>query len=203
VWRDGVVEWLALPEGMTSSFAGSVSQSGLVAGHVQASLSAAPQATVWTDGLPLLLPMQPGYTRSNANGINSLGQIVGRCQPPGLGPLSDLTMLWQHGVGYPLFSLLVSPFAGTILSAADINERGEIAGYGRDANGIYCGMVLRPVRTRAGDVTIDCRVDALDISALLEFWGKQYGYDGGPGDLDGDREVGPLDLAVLLGDWAP
>jgi hypothetical protein len=104
---------------------------------------------------------------------------------------------------HDLFELQVSPFMGHLHQAFAINDRGEICGTGKDELGKTAGLILRPIRTRPGDVTIDCHVDGRDLAALFEFWGRSYDYDGGPGDLDGDRFVGAFDLALVLGDWGP
>jgi hypothetical protein len=199
-WRDGRVTWLPLPEGMHESMVSGASLAGHVCGESWARLLTTSEATLWRNGTAMSLGVPPGYSRTRSHDVNSLGQVVGLCESMSGSP-SPRALIWIDGTAHFAFTLLESPFVGSIGSLFGINDRGEICGSGYDAQGIACGVLLRPIRTAPGDVTIDCRVDERDLAALFEFWGSSYSYDGGPGDLDGDRLVGPSDLALVLGNW--
>ena len=200
-YLDGRVQWLPLPEGMSESSVSGASPVGHACGSTWATEHTQSQATVWRDNIPTVLELPLGYTRTNANNVNSLGQAIGWASSVSGGPLPEQPMLWIEGSASFLFTLFESPFVGGVTSVSCINERGEICGSGYDANGNACGVILRPIRTRIGDATLDCRVDIRDLNALFEFWGRTYDYDGGPGDLDADGSVGAKDLALVLGDW--
>lgn len=201
VWHNGDFQWLPVPRNFTQSVVRGMSSNGIVCGTSALDDLATGNATIWINGVAIDCGRPAGYRRSRAFAVNALGQVVGECEPLGGSSLPYFQFLWQDGHMVPIFSLQTSPFAGSLSYVGGINDRGEICGEGVDANGKGCGIILRPIRSRSGDVTIDCRVDMRDITALFEFWGKEYIYDDGPGDLDGDRVVGPRDLAMVLGDW--
>ena len=201
VWHNGDFQWLPVPPDFTESVVRGMSSNGIVCGTSTLDDLATGNATIWINRVAIDCGRPVGYRRSRAFGVNALGQVVGECEPLGGSGLPIFQFFWQNGEMVPIFTLQSSPFSGTLVHAGGINDRGEICGAGVDANGKGCGIILRPIRSRSGDVTIDCRVDMRDIAALFEFWGKEYIYDGGPGDLDGDRVVGPRDLAMVLADW--
>lgn len=201
LWRDGVLTWLPLPDGMLEARTHGASTNGIVVGDCWFEDLTTSRATVWRAGQAIELGVPPEFTRTRGYAVNALGQVVGITERVQYPELSQQQILWLDGQPHFLFSLLTSPFVGTVTGVSGINDRGEICGRGRDQSGESIGLILRPIRTRAGDVTIDCTVDVRDLTALFEFWGRAYTYDDGPGDLDGDRLVGPSDLALLLGDW--
>jgi len=126
-------------------------------------------------------------------GVNALGQVVGAGS-------SGRAFLWQNGQLYNLEDLVVDTGSACYLGSSGINDRGQII-VERFATGGTKGAILTPIRTRSGDATIDCKVDASDIAALFEFWGKQYSFPNGPADLDNNGVVDGYDLGMILGDW--
>jgi probable HAF family extracellular repeat protein len=98
------------------------------------------QAAISRRGQPLqFLPHVPGgTTHSNAFGVNKHNQVIG---DQGTG----FAMLWQHGRGTLLPAPAGSPYSVTL--AADINDRGQIAGYAVSATG-EDHAVLWTVRNR-------------------------------------------------------
>jgi hypothetical protein len=64
-------------------------------------------------------------------------------------------------------------------------------------------MIATPKNVPAGDISVDCTVDADDLALLLGSWGPREDAPVREADLDGDGEIGPLDLAILLGAWSP
>ncbi len=199
----GAVEFLPSIAPDLQSWPTAMSSNGFVAGYATSvSSSGFRHAVAWMNGTAIDCGVLAGYDKSSASGVNVFGQVAGVCEFSSPPP-ADAPFLWQDGVLYDLFELQLSPFMGSIASVQGINDRGEICGFGKDQYGKSTTVILRPLRTRPGDVTIDCHVDGRDLAALFEFWGRSYDYDGGPGDLDGDRFVGAFDLALVLGDWGP
>ncbi len=86
-------------------------------------------AFLWEDGtMTALGPLNSTLDFTMANAINSSGQVVGTAQPDQ--SHQGVAFLWQNGVMVDLNSL-IAPSSGWLLQAAtDINDRGEIVGYG-------------------------------------------------------------------------
>ena len=77
-----------------------------------------------------MLDPLPGHDRSWARAINNRGQIVGLSS---FGPLSSdeiHAVLWQDGVAVDLGDL-----GGYPTQALDINDRGQIVGWGMNGAG--------------------------------------------------------------------
>lgn len=52
--------------------------------------------------------------------------------------------LWKDGIMYDLNNLISSQFGLTLVWASDINNKGEIVGFGTLSNGDYHGFLLQP-----------------------------------------------------------
>lgn len=137
--KDGLTDLGALP-GINTSFAGSVSDSGLSVGwssdndHMDPLLSI-PQmhATSWKDGEIVDLGTLEGGYESVALAVNNRGQVVGvsaNLVPDPFGPLGtqNRIFLWQNGVMEDL-NTLGGPDAGflDLVGDVEINERGQVA----------------------------------------------------------------------------
>jgi probable HAF family extracellular repeat protein len=87
------------------------------------------QAVLWNGTTPTSLGSLPGLTYTIANAINSSAMIVGSAKHAS-GYTQGSAFLWMNGQMFDLNSL-ISPTSGWQLTAAmDINDRGEIVGYG-------------------------------------------------------------------------
>jgi probable HAF family extracellular repeat protein len=108
------------------------------------------------------VPPTPGtcgsapLTRSIARAINSSGQVVGEamCSSTG-GP--DAAFLWQDGVMHNLNDLIPSGTGWELVSALDINDAGQIVGWGLlSPNDQYLrAYLLEPPVACTGDLDCD------------------------------------------------
>lgn len=102
-------------------------------------------AFLWTrrDGIQDLGTL-PGDVTSQANSINDRGQVVGTsCNAAG----SCRAFLWEDGVMTDLNTLVAPGYAGILINAQDINNRGEISGRAFDpATGQLPAFLATPIR---------------------------------------------------------
>jgi probable HAF family extracellular repeat protein len=92
---------------------------------------------------------------------------------------------------------LVPPGSGWVLKAAsEINEIGQIVGWGSAPNGESHGFLLTPLCF--ADLDGDADVDLSDLAQVLANYGTTSGADYEDGDLDGDGDVDLADLSALL-----
>jgi hypothetical protein len=85
-----------------------------------------------------------------------------------------------------------------LLSALDINDAGQIVGFGVTPGGHLRGFLLQPRPT--GDLNGDGGVNVSDFLLLLAAWGPCPDACC-PADLDGDDDVGIGDFLILLGSF--
>jgi uncharacterized membrane protein len=165
IWRNGVLEPLALPAGYSSGLALGVNDAGTVVGGVTES-SGRFRAVIWTSGAPSLV----GPVDSLAFGVNADGVAVGRSQdrpvrwiagaaselgapsdPPAqaegindagvavgasTGPVTA-PYVWRNGAG----SSLPLPEGDTSGEAYTVNRNGVIAGWTMPSSGISRAVV--------------------------------------------------------------
>jgi len=194
IWRDGVMTDLGVLPGEEHSIAYDIDASGDVAGsswHTETSLMLqAEQATLWHDrgaqivdlgptpGPPACVSGYPYYTVNTARALNNCGQVVGdaRCLGGG-GPAA--AFVWQDGVMQNLNDLVPAASGWNLLTALDVNDRGEIVGAGTAPNGELHAYLLEPSSPPGCPLRIG--LDAGHIS-----WNAQpgaVGYDVVRGDL--------------------
>ena len=110
---------------------------GDAGGHVIA------HAVLWSKkGGVVDLGTLPGDDISQAQGINARGQVVG----VSCGATGCRAFLWEDGVMTDLNTVVGPGFADLLVSARDINDRGQITGDVREAG---TGRTLPFVATRA------------------------------------------------------
>lgn len=197
-WEAGVMTDLGTLPGDTGSSAADVNQNGQVCGtstHPVPPYFTAQRSCMWEDGVVVDLGVLPGYAKSLAAGINDRGQVVGYLGIS-LSGSAAAAFIWEGGVMTDLNGL-IPPGSGWVLkSASEINEAGEIVGWGTAPNGESHGFLLTPVCL--ADLDGDLDVDLSDLSQLLASYGTTSGAEYANGDLDGDGDVDLADLADLL-----
>jgi probable HAF family extracellular repeat protein len=100
-------------------------------------------AFFWQDGVMTDLGSLPGLPTSLANAINNQGQVVGFSNGPSGDP-SAVAWLWQNGVMTDLNTLIPADSPLFLMEASAINDRGQIAGWGRLSNGDHRPFLLTP-----------------------------------------------------------
>jgi probable HAF family extracellular repeat protein len=127
--------------------------------------------------------MVSGYP-ADANGINDLGQIVGDYGPS---PDELYGYVLSDGIGSTPEMVSVPGITYTI--PYDINNRGQVVGWYRNASGIEHGFLATPIA--AADFDKDGDVDGADLA----LWQGDYGVSANC-DADGDGDTDGQDFLV-------
>ncbi len=143
----------------------------------------------------------PG-TLSNEAGqsqaINDSGMEVG-CTVNGSNSNGYDAAIWKNGSITDLDTLYAPALAGTgftLDNATAIDDNGDIAGYGHDANGnVEQAFLLQALLP--GDANEDDRVDVNDLTIVLSNFG-QTGMTWSQGEFTGDGKVDVNDLTIAL-----
>ena len=155
---------------------------------------------LWWEGRYTHIAPPAGFDSVESVGINTTGQAVGFTYLK-TEPQNGYAFLWQDGVFYKLSELTSVPPNAKLKVGSAILDDGRIL-CAVTWPGYQSFAVLTP-QTRAEDVTLDCKVDVKDLSVLFERWGTVEPIRPTRADVDGDGEVGPYDLAAVLGAWSP
>jgi probable HAF family extracellular repeat protein len=97
---------------------------------------------IWSNGVLQDWLPDLGSGSADVSGMNNAGQLVGSM---GMGGSSLHAILWQDGAIIDLNSL-VEGTGWTLLCATDINDKGQIVGYGTNGSG-YSAFLLTPDAT--------------------------------------------------------
>lgn len=146
-WDTRAVSWSAegkmtkLPglEAGGRSAAYGVSAQGWIVGG--ANLSGNSHATLWRDGTVFDLGVAAGDHWSSAQGINASGTIVGS---GGVDSLDFHPVIWLDNVAHDLRMLTTLPDGATMLGALGIADNGTILVNGKDADGLFVSLLLKP-----------------------------------------------------------
>lgn len=199
LWHDGQLQLLALPAGAQIGSALGVSSSGVAVGESgMASTTGYPIVlpTVWRlDGTPVVLPLHAGCTRGYCSKISDDGVIYGWCGFTSGQQTYMHGAVWFGGRAYHQSECVPTVTGWSYGVAEGMSRNGILAGGGSDGT----AFLLRPNVTPS-DLTGDCRVDGRDLGSLLGQWGAAIPTT--TADFDWDGVVGPLDLAILLGEWS-
>ncbi len=140
VWENGVMTPLGSLNGSGITVPAAINDLGQVVGWA----SSGKTAFMWKNGVMTDLGMLPGYSSAYAEGINNLGQAVGRSYPKHGNTGEEHASLFEDGVVYDLNDFLEPDSGWSLLGAYDINDSGQIVGYGR-YNGVnYHAFLLTP-----------------------------------------------------------
>lgn len=132
LWESGQMTALDPLPGDIGSGASDINDAGQICGW---SAHASPpyfisvnRPVLWEDGAVIYLGSVFGFSRGSAGAINNHGQAVGSLAATSSGP--RVAFIWQDGVMENLNDLIPSGTGWTLRSAADINDAGQIVGYG-------------------------------------------------------------------------
>jgi uncharacterized membrane protein len=138
----GVVD-LGVPAGFKSGRGLGINAAGQVCGTAKNASGTTEAWVRYTDGAGWQYLLTNAGQNNKAWKINDFGQVIGDTHGGGG---SQRAAIWTDGIGIQDLNALVDPAANWILMAAhDINERGEIVGWGRVfPSGLIHGYRLEP-----------------------------------------------------------
>lgn len=146
-WFDGAMNVLDIPEAWSHEARG-VNDLRQVCGTLRLGDRMPNRAFVWQAGTLTELGNVAGGTGALAHAINNTGVVVGEARRPPAGRSRQATacaFVWLEGGMHDLNDLLDRDAKGwQLLSAADINNRGQIVGQGR-YNGVKRAFIATPV----------------------------------------------------------
>ena len=140
MWQAGTTINLGdLPGEPDFSFGRSINNAGwIVNSSGQSGIENAPYSThpferafLWHDGIMENLGYPPGFGASNtqAIAINNTGQVIG-----------NVPFIWQNGVISGLRDLSTE---GMVVTVTDINDHGQIVGYGNQGGFAISGVLIQ------------------------------------------------------------
>ncbi len=141
IWYNGTKTVLPQPAGSTASFSNGINEMGQVVGYGY--VNGPQHAALWANDSATDLGTMGGYS-SQAYGINDLGQVVGQVMLTTSNQDNLYAFVYENGVMADLNSLLVNGDGWVLENARDINDKGQIVGYGLH-NGVRHAYVLNPV----------------------------------------------------------
>jgi probable HAF family extracellular repeat protein len=157
MWANGTA--LPLPDlgHARSNIANAINNQGQIVGQVRSADGTTFLAALWQNGALTNLGTLPGDHAAFATGINSRGQVVGSTFDSSLNWSHGF--IWQDGVMTDLNTLFPADSNLFVISATQINERGQISGMatvlsGPDAGNIH-SFLATPVEERIGTSVAD------------------------------------------------
>jgi uncharacterized membrane protein len=156
IWEDGIVTYLEIPIGVACR-AYDINNNGVVVGHyIDGPYK---RACYWENAEITIIE-----DRSDAFAINDVGQIVG----------GDSAFLYEHGeIIYLNYFLSADSEWQNLRRATDINNKGQIIGYGylKGDSYNYQGFLANPKpKTLKADLNDDGTVNGLDYAELADQW---------------------------------
>lgn len=156
------------------------------------------QAFLWSESTGMIPIGTLGTgTTSEASGINDNGDVVGKSTT--VGGSTTRAFLYTDGDIYNLDNRIDPSLGWTLSKATDINENGQICGYGSNGTSSKASFIL--TEALPGDADLDGTVDLADLTQLLTFYNQSVTDDVNgwmKGDFDGNSEVELADLTNLL-----
>ena len=155
MWKDNTAFVLQDLGATGSNFGFAISNRGQIAGEVGSADGTTFYAAVWqngADGAVTNLGVLPGDFAAFATGINNRGQVVGNNFDSNFNWSHGF--IWQDGVMTDLNKLIPEDSNLYIISASNINDRGQISGMGTVLTGPHAGDIhaylLTPTDGRIG-----------------------------------------------------
>jgi probable HAF family extracellular repeat protein len=181
-WRGAAPFPLGLPSPFTYGFAYGVSFTGVAAGSLETDSGA--DGFVWRNGRIVDIGRLGDFPFTRALGVNSAGEVAGVAFQS-LGGATR-AVLWRAGTAADLNTVLPAGSPWTLWAANDINDLGQIAGYGLDGDAIRGFVLTPPLRDQAGNLIAFARAlepgsTAFERRAVAALNGVLRGRRGCPG----------------------
>lgn len=155
MWKDNTVSVLQDLGGAGSNFAYVINNAGQIAGQVGTADGSTFYAAAWLDGADgavTKIDLLPGDFAAFATGINNRGQVVGNDFDSKFDWFHGF--IWQDNVITDLNTLIPEDSGLFIISASNINDRGQISGMATVVSGPHTGDIhaylLTPTDGRLG-----------------------------------------------------
>jgi len=140
VWKNGTVVVLQDLGGTKSNIAFVISNRGQIAGKVRSADGSTYVAALWQpDGTLKTLGFVPGDHAAFATGINDRGQVVGNSVDSSNNWSHGF--IWQNDVMTDLNTLIPAESNLSVISASNINDRGQISGMATVVAGPHTGDI--------------------------------------------------------------
>jgi probable HAF family extracellular repeat protein len=158
VWKNNTAVVLQDLGGTKSNVAYVINNRGQIAGKVRSADGTTYVAALWQpDGTLTNLGILPGDFAAFATGINDRGQVVGNNFDSNFNWSHGF--IWQNGVMTDLNTLIPADSNLFIISASNVNERGQISGMASVVSGPHTGEIhaylLTPADERIGTSMAD------------------------------------------------
>ena len=140
MWENGTAVVLADLGYQRSNIAFAINNLGQIVGKVRSADGTTYVAALWQpDGTLTTLGILPGDYAAFATGINNLGQVVGNNFDSSFNWSHGF--IWQDGVMTDLNTLIPADSNLFVISASNINERGQISGMATVVAGPHTGEI--------------------------------------------------------------
>ncbi len=140
MWKNNTAFLLQDLGGTRSNVAYVINNRGQIAGKVRSADGTTYVAALWQpDGTLTNLGILPGDYAAFATGINNLGQVVGNNFDSSFNWSHGF--IWQNGVMTDLNTLIPADSNLFVISASNINERGQISGMATVLTGPHAGNI--------------------------------------------------------------
>lgn len=157
-WKNNTVVVLQDLGGTRSNIAYVINNRGQIAGKVRSADGTTYVAALWEpDGTLTNLGILPGDFAAFATGINDRGQVVGNNFDANFDWSHGF--IWQNGVMTDINALIPAHSNLFVISASNINDRGQISGMATVQSGPHAGdihaFLATPVQGRVGRSVAD------------------------------------------------
>jgi probable HAF family extracellular repeat protein len=158
VWKNNTAFVLQDLGGTRSNIAYVINNRGQIAGKVRSADDTHYVAALWqSDGTLTTQEPLPGDLDAFATGINNRGQVVGNDFDPDFNWSHGF--IWQNGVMTDLNTLISGDSNLSVISASNINDRGQISGMATVRTGPHAGNIhaylATPVNVPVGKSVAD------------------------------------------------
>ena len=147
-WRSGKPASLGLPAAFDYGFAYGISFAGQATGWLETALGA--DAFLWAGGRLIDIGRLGDFRFTKGLAINSASEVVGVAfQNPGGVPRA---FVWRGGTASDLNTVLPADSTWTLTAANDVNDLGQIVGYGQLGEETRAFLLSPPVAEQAANV---------------------------------------------------